>query len=313
MLFNARVRDGEHLLELRDHNRLPPLQTLQTFSVVAETGSFTAAAAELNLSQSAISRQVQQLEHYFGCSLFERHTRKVALTEQGMALIPVVDSLLAALKSSFEATRTRVRSLTVRMPPTFARKWFLPRLPDLHRQHPDLNINIDTAWFVRPTFSVGDIDMLITYGNGSWPGMDILQLLHEKLTPMCAPSLLPALGDPPDIARLADCVLIHSNPRHSDWTLWLQAEGAYSLRASRNQVFDTQDFAMTAAASGYGVTMGDLSFTGQELETGELVQPFERVIDSGYGYYALSPARADSRKKVADFARWLQDSSSSGP
>lgn len=294
-----------------DQNRLPPLQTLQTFSVVTETGSFTAAAVELNLSQSAISRQVQQLEHYFGCSLFERHTRKVALTEQGMALVPIVDGLLASLRSSFEATRTKVRSLTVRMPPTFARKWFLPRLPDLHRRHEDLNINIDTAWFVRPTFSVGDIDMLITYGNGHWPGMEVLPLLYEKLTPMCSPLLLPKLGDPPKVDNLNACVLLHSNPRHSDWALWLQAEGAYSFQTSRNQVFDTQDFAMTAAASGYGVTMGDLNFAKQDLESGDLVAPFERVIESGYGYYALYPARAGARRKVADFAGWLEEACNS--
>ncbi|MFA6153179.1 LysR substrate-binding domain-containing protein [Mesorhizobium sp.] len=290
-------------------NRLPPLQTLQTFSVVAETGSFTAAAAELHLSQSAISRQVQQLEHYFGCSLFERHTRKVVLTERGMALFPVVNSLLASLKSSFEATRSKVRSLTVRMPPTLARKWFLPRLSDLHRQYDDLNINIDTAWFVRPNFSVGDIDMLITYGNGHWPGMDVLPLLHERLTPMCSPRMLSRLGDPPLVENLDSCVLLHSNARHSDWALWLQAEGAYSLQPARNQVFDTQDFAMTAAASGYGITMGDLNFAQQDLDAGDLVAPFERIVESGYGYYALYPARADARRKVADFVDWLRHAS----
>jgi DNA-binding transcriptional LysR family regulator len=295
-----------------DQSRLPPLQTLQTFSVVAETRSFTAAAAELNLSQSAISRQVQQLEHYFGCSLFERHTRKVALTERGMALIPIVDSMLASLRTSFEATRSTVLSLTVRMPPTFARRWFLPRLPDLHRHHSDLNINIDTAWFLRPTFSVGDIDMLITYGNGNWPGMDVLLLLRERLTPMCSPHLLSKLGDPPEVSKLQDCVLLHSNPRHSDWTLWLQAEGAYSFQAARHQVFDTQDFALTAAASGYGVTIGDFAFSGPELQSGELVAPFERVIDSGYGYYALWPARADARQKVKGFADWLEQSCAEG-
>jgi DNA-binding transcriptional LysR family regulator len=291
-----------------DQSRLPPLQTLQTFSVVAETGSFTAAASELNLSQSAISRQVQQLEHYFGCSLFERHTRKVALTERGMALIPIVDRMLASLRASFEATRSTVRSLTVRMPPTFARRWFLPRLPDLHAHDSTLNINIDTAWFLRPTFSVGDIDMLITYGNGNWPGMDVLLLLSERLTPMCSPQLLPGLGDPPAVGKLQDCVLLHSNPRHSDWTLWLQAEGFYSFNAARHQAFDTQDFALTAAASGYGVTIGDLAFSGPELQSGELVTPFERVVESGYGYYALWPARSDARHKVKDFADWLKQS-----
>jgi DNA-binding transcriptional LysR family regulator len=135
-------------------------------------------------------------------------------------------------------------------------------------------------------------------------------LLEERLTPMCSPEFLPRLGNPPSIEKLQDCVLLHSNPRHSDWTLWLQAEGAYSFRATRHQVFDTQDFAMTAAASGYGVTMGDLTFASQELESGELVAPYSRIIDSGYGYYALWPARADVRQKVKPFSSWLEYASS---
>lgn len=291
-----------------EQNRLPPLQTLQTFSIVAETGSFTAAATELNLSQSAISRQIQQLEHYFGCSLFERHTRKVVITEQGAAIMPIVNGLLVSLRNSFEATRTKSRSLTIRMPPTFARRWLLPRLPELQSRHEDLNITIDTAWFARPTFTVGDIDLLITYGNGHWPGMDVFLLLPEKLTPMCAPTMAGTLGDPATLDNLSSCVLLHSNPRQSDWTLWLQAEGAYDFRAARNQIFDTQDFAMTAAASGYGVTMGDLYLARQDLQSGELVRPFPRIIDSGYGYYALYPAQAEARRKVADLVEWLSES-----
>ena len=286
-------------------NRLPPLQTLQTFSVVAETGSFTQAASELNLSQSAISRQIQQLEHYFGCSLFQRHTRKVVLTEQGEAIVPIVNGLLISLRNSFEATRTKGRSLTLRMPPTFARRWLLPRLTDLHNRHPDLNITIDTAWFARPTFGPGDIDLLILYGNGHWPGMHVELLLPEKLTPMCSPSFASLLGDPAQLESLASCVLLHSNARQSDWTLWLQAEGAYDLTAARNQIFDTQDFAMTAAASGYGVTMGDMHLARQDLESGALVAPFPRVIESGYGYYAICPARNDARALVSDLLDWL--------
>jgi len=289
-----------------DNNRLPPLQTLQSFSVVADTGSFTAAANQLNISQSAISRQIQLLEHYFGCSLFDRHTRKVLLTEQGRALLPIINGLMASLKSSFEATKRPSRTLTIRMPPTLARRWFLPRLPDLLKKYPDLNINIDTAWFARPNFSVDDIDMLITYGNGSWPGMVVIPLVRESLTPMCSPTLIKTLGQPAKIDKLAECVLIHSNPRHSDWMLWLQAEGAYSLRGSRNQVFDTQDFAITAAASGFGVTMGDLTFAKDDLANGALLRPFSRVLDTGYGYFALFPDRKQNRDKIQDISGWFE-------
>lgn len=289
-----------------DLNRLPSLQALHSFYVVAQTGSFTLAATELHLSQSAISRQILQLEEQIGCSLFERNTRKVIISEQGLALMPVVEGLLSSLRSTFDATRRGMQSITVRMPPTFARRWFLPRLPAFKQAFPNLEIIIDTAWFARPSFSTGDIDMLITYGTGIWPGMNVVRLLAERLTPMCAPALLPVLGDPGEVESLADCVLLHSNVRHSDWTLWLNAEGIYDVRGLSNLIFDTQDFAFTAAASGYGVTMGDLGFAASDLAQGTLVTPFPRIVESGFGYFALYPSRRGTPEKVVRFADWLE-------
>lgn len=292
-------------MEHRIEQRLPPLQTLQTFSSVASSGSFTAAALELCLSQSAVSRQIQQLEYYFSCTLFERHTRKVVLTEQGMKLLPLIENILASFRNSFESTRNIVRTLNVRMPPTLARRWFLPLLPDLLESYPDLNINLDTAWFLQPNFRLGGMDVLITYGNGNWPGMDVIPLLKERLTPLCAPSLMHKMGGALQLEDLSSVLLLHSNPRHSDWLLWLQAEGLYAFKASRNQVFDTQDFAITAAASGYGVVMGDLNFVGQDLNSGALVRPFARTVENGYGYYAIYPNKIDSKLKARDFINWI--------
>ncbi|WP_372803482.1 LysR substrate-binding domain-containing protein [Paracoccus seriniphilus] len=292
-----------------DLTRLPSLQTLHSFYVVSQTNSFTQAASELHLSQSAISRQIRQLEDHLNCTLFERHTRKVILSEQGMALVPVVEGLLSSLRSTFDATRRGVQSITVRMPPTFARRWFLPRLANFKKSLPDLDVVIDTAWFARPSFSTGDIDVLITYGTEPWPGMETVHLLTERLTPMCAPSHLPLLGEPPLLENLVNSVLLHSNIRHSDWTLWLNAEGEYDLRRFSNQVFDTQDFAFTAAANGYGVTMGDLSLVADDLSRGVLMAPFSRVVETGHGYFALYPARRSVPEKVQAFASWLESES----
>jgi LysR family glycine cleavage system transcriptional activator len=291
-------------LAYRFDHRLPPLQTLQTFYAVASSSSFTAAATDLCLSQSAVSRQIQQLEHYFDCALFERHTRKVVITEQGMRLLPIIENLIISLRNAFEATRDQVRSLNVRIAPTLARRWLLPRLPALQQSHPDLAINIDTAWSSQPNFSLGDVDLLITYGNGNWPGMAVVPLLTEKLTPMCSPSLLEhgALS----IEQLAGQVLLHSNPRHSDWALWLQAEGVYAPMPCQHRVFDTMDFALTAAAYGCGIVIGDINFAMEELNSGKLIRPFTRVIESGYGYYAIYPARQENSSRVADFIDWLR-------
>lgn len=294
-------------MELKfDANRLPPLQTLQAFLVVAATGSFTTAAEQLNLSQSAVSRQIQQLEHFFGCSLFERHTRRVAITERGRAILPVVGGLLSSFKNSIEASRTTTQSITVRMTPTFTRRWFLPRLSDFKRLHPDLSVNIDTAWFQKPTFGLGHIDVLITYGNGFWPGMEVMKLLEERLTPMCSPDLANGLQKDDGLAALEKLTLIHSNPRQSDWTLWLQAEGTYSFHAAGHQIFDVQDLAFTAAAGGLGVAMGDLMLCSDDLRERKLVAPYDRVLETGYGYYAIYPARDEAKRKVGDFAEWLR-------
>jgi len=296
----------EKLANRFDH-RLPPLQTLQTFYVVAATSSFTAAAAELCLSPSAVSRQIKQLEHHLNCSLFERHTRKVVITEAGMRLLPIIESMIKSLRNSFEATKHKIRTLNVRITPTFARRWFLPRFPDLQKCHPDLAINIDTAWFSQPNFSLGGVDVLITYGNGNWPGMEVVPLLVEQLTPMCSPKLRHE-GQPFSIEWLEQQVLLHSNPRHFDWTLWLHAEGVYSPLAGKNQVFDTLDFALSAATYGYGVVMGDINFTGEELGNGSLIRPFDRVIESGNGYYAIFPDRPEHTARVTDFITWLRQS-----
>ncbi len=287
------------------NQRLPPLQPLQTFAVVAATGSFTAAAKELHLSQSAVSRQIQQLEHYFGEELFARNTRKVMLSHRGQALLPLIENFISSLRHTCESTRLQLRTITVRMGPTFARRWFLPRLPRLQQDLPELNVQVDSAWFVQPQFTLGEVDLAIVYGNGNWPGMEVIPLAAERLTPVCAadyPGLVHGRLTPADLRQ---AVLLHANHDRSDWTHWLQAERLYDLEPHKHQVFDTMDFTLTAAGHGYGIAMGDLTFIEPELERGVLLRPFERMLDSGYGYYALYPSRAANQEKVADFVDWL--------
>lgn len=287
------------------NQRLPPLQTLQTFAVVAASGSFTAAAKELHLSQSAVSRQIQQLEHYFGQELFERSTRKVVLTAQGLALLPLIENAIRSLHQSFEASRLQERHITVRMGPTFARRWFLPRLPGLQQALPGVNVKVDSAWFMQPRFTLGEVDLAIIYGNGNWPGMEVIPLTSEQITPVCAPHYpLLAKGCLQTI-DLADAIFLHANQERTDWMLWLQAEQLYDLEPRKHQVFDTMDFTLTAAQHGCGIAMGDLAFIGPELQYGQLVRPFARTIATGYGYYAIYPSRSASRDKVSDLVDWL--------
>lgn len=286
--------------------KLPPLQTLQTFSVVASTGSFTSAAKELNLSQSAVSRQIQQLEHYFGKPLFQRNSRNLVLTEQGTSILPVIENVISSLKSSLEATKTQATNITIRMAPTIARRWFLPRLPLLNESLPDFNVNVDTAWFLEPQFVLGDVDVVIAYGNGRWPGMEVVPIINEVITPVCSPDYELLNGKTLSYDALAHAVLLHSNPHHSDWSLWLQSEGLYDFKPHKHQVFDTQDFALTVAANGYGVAMGDLSLIEKDIQTKTLITPFKQVIETGYGYFAIYPSRPANILKVKPFIEWLR-------
>lgn len=285
--------------------KLPPLSILQTFSVVAASGSFTAASRELHLSQSAVSRQIQQLENYMGEKLFHRQARKLILTQQGEALLPSIEKSITSLKDSLENALEKNYNITVRMAPTIARRWFVPKLPDLLRQCPELNVNVDTAWFLEPQFALGEVDVVISYGRGHWPGMKAIALLKEQITPVCAPHfpLLQHVSSPIDL--LEQSVRLHSNNAHSDWSLWLQDQQLNHLSSYKDQVFDTQDYALTAAESGYGIAIGDLALIQPELATEQLICPFKHTIYTGCGYYATYPNSSAQLPKIKLFIDWL--------
>ncbi|MFM2479192.1 LysR substrate-binding domain-containing protein [Celerinatantimonas sp. MCCC 1A17872] len=285
--------------------KLPPLQILQTFSVVAASNSFTAASKELHLSQSAVSRQIQQLEHYLGKNLFNRSSRKLTLTAHGEALLPQIEKAVASFKNSLESSLANDHQITVRMAPTLARRWFLPQLPELLEVLPELDVNVDTAWFLEPQFALGEVDVVISYGHGHWPGMQVVPLLKESITPVCSPRypLLKQNLSQEEILRRA--VLLHNNREHSDWSLWLEDQQLHQATTYKNQIFDTQDYALTAAECGYGIAMGDLALIKPELESNKLICPFEHTIETGYGYYAIFPTNSVNIPKVKTFINWI--------
>ncbi|MCV2403572.1 LysR substrate-binding domain-containing protein [Marinomonas sp. C2222] len=287
--------------------KLPPLQTLQTFSVVASLGSFTSASKELNLSQSAVSRQIQQLEQYFGKPLFQRNSRTLVLTDQGTALLPVVEQTISSFMGSLEASMTKVMNINIRMAPTIARRWFFPLLKGLNEYLPDVNVNVDTAWHLEPQFALGNLDIMIVYGNGHWPGMEVIPILEEVITPVCAPDFDLLQNNKLTFESLANAVLLHSNPRHSDWQLWLQSQNLYDFTPYKHQTFDTQDLSLTLAAHGQGVAIGDLNLIKQDLKKKTLIRPFEQSIKTGYGYYAIYPSRPANILKVTPFIEWLKE------
>lgn len=281
---------------------LPPLYALQAFAAAARLGSFTRAADELHLTQSAISRQIGLLEGHFGCPLFVRRARGLALTAEGEQLLPAVRSAFGTLAQASDALLQARGVLTLQVPPTFAARWLLPRLPRLHAALPALELRLATHWADAPDFGRADVDAIIAHGAGGWPRLTEVPLMHEMLTPICAPTFrarLRSLGD------LAQVTLLHPNPLRREWTLWLKASGVHGANPARGQVFDTVDMALSAALRGQGVAIADPALLRESLDDGVFVIPFKRRVASGMRYFLTYPAERAGAHKLAAFQAWL--------
>jgi LysR family transcriptional regulator, glycine cleavage system transcriptional activator len=281
--------------------RLPPVRALEVFAAAARFGTFSRAARELFITQSAVSRQIQQLEEHLGVMLFIRHKTGLRLTPEAEALLPVVDDAFARLSSMCNSLRSASQVLTLRMPPTLATRWFLPLLPSLRVVMPDVDVRVTTydAW--EPRFEDSDIDAAIIHGRGDWKGVEAIALMPERLTPVCSPDMAKHLSQPADLKSLP---LLHCIPSHG-WKRWLEMAGVRDVAAHRGQTFDTLDLALSAATRGQGVALGDLNLIRESLNDGVLVAPFEAELSQGIGYYLIYPAVRAQLPKIRALREWL--------
>jgi len=283
--------------------RLPPLHALSVFAAAAACGSFSKAADALCVTQGAVSRQIQQLEAYLGCTLFTRHKRGLKLTAEGQHLLPVVDDALGRLAGACESMRNIAQVLVLRMPPTFTARWFLPLMPELRARLPDVDIRITTfdAW--EPRFENSDVDAAVVHGHGAWVGVEAIALMREVLTPVCSPAMARSIQSAEDLAGLP---LLHCVPADA-WPRWLQASGADRKNAHRGQTFDTLELALTAATRGQGVAIGDLNLVQENIRDGVLVAPFSQTIERGLSYFLVYPIERAQQPKIRMLREWLLD------
>lgn len=286
--------------------RLPPLNALRAFEAAGRHESFTRAAAELHVTQGAISRQVQQLESYLGVTLFERHHRALSLTPAGRELLP---SLTGAF-DSIELGVTRMlrsrrrRGLVVRVAPTFAMRWLMPRLNDFAADHPGIEVQMITTIDDAVETDFSRVDLAIVFGDGRWPGLHHDFLAEEYLLPVCRPDIAATLKSPEDLRHH---VLLHTSPSHEDWRIWLEGAGVTGVDPATGPVFDTLFLAMEAAANGVGIAITDTAMLGKEVASGRLAVPFDRPVRSPYGYWLVAPAVQLERERVVLFRNWLLD------
>ncbi len=294
-----RNKHGSESADFR--GRLPPLPAIETFVAAARAGTFSSAARELGVTQSAVSRQIQQLEHALGTTLFLRHKRGLRLTSDGELLLPAAAEAFARLAEACDALRTVNQVLTLRMPPTLATRWFLPLLAAIPVTLADVDVRLATYEAYEPGFDNNDIDAAIVHGRGDWPDVEAIALMPERLTPVCTPALAQRLRTPEDLRAVP---LLHCAPV-SSWSQWFELVGLAGVDARRGQRFDTLELSLSAATRGQGVALGDLSLMHESLRDGVLVAPFEPVLDLGVGYFLVYPPGRTQLPKIRALRQWL--------
>jgi LysR family glycine cleavage system transcriptional activator len=294
--------------------QLPPLTWLRAFEASARHLSFTNAAAELNLTQAAISKQVKLLEYHLREPLFFRKPRSLILTRVGEAYLPKVrdafERLAAGTEEVFGNRRSEV--LTVRSAVGFSVNWIAPRLYKFLEAHPKTPVRlVSSVW--GDSLDTDRFDMDIQYGSGKWSGFLSDRLTYETVTPVCAPALLNGpvpLATPSDLARHQ---LLHVIGYEEGWADWLKAAGASGVNAGQGLQFDTSLLVFEVAKSGVGVALGRSSMAAPELTAGALVAPFDLALPVKEAFYLLRPAEGPEHPDAAVFRDWLSAEAEADP
>src|SRR5215470_1578193 len=290
--------------------RLPPLNALRAFEAAARHLSFTKAAAELHVTQAAISHQIKTLEEHLGVPLFQRRNKAVLLTEAGQLCLPGVRDGFARLAEAVDGLRALRTDnlLSVTTSPSFAAKWLVPRLERFRAANPEFDVRIDASTqlvdFARETIDVG-----IRYGAGTYPGLTSESLFSTEVFPVCSPRLRKgpkALRTPADLRHHT---LLHTEwlarDAEPDWRMWLLAAGVADIDWTRGPQFNDSALAMQAAIDGQGVAPARDALAAADLRSGRLVRPFRLSVAGRFRYYLVYLPTALKRPKVAVFRDWL--------
>ena len=267
--------------------RIPALYALRAFEVAARFCSFSKAAQELSVTQSAVSHHVKALESMFGCNLFERRGPKLTLTEQGRLLSAELKTGFKIIENACELLKVDHNRIRLKAPSTLTIRWLLKALDDLKKTSNQYSVQISSVWMDidEVDFYSEPYDCAILLGTGNFgPDMESFKLFDEWLIPVCSPGYWQRNN--PALAQLNECDLLHPSTDRRDWRRWLKKmEGLDSINLERGQLFDTLDQGIAAALQGLGISVADLVLVSQEVEHGRLHLPFQSAVATGDGYY----------------------------
>lgn len=288
--------------------RIPATELLVAFETAARHQSFTRAAEELSLTQSAVCRQIGALEDFLGVQLFNRVKKRVSLSEAGTAYALKVRGLLKLLEGetlSLMAHQGAGGVLELAVIPTFATRWLIPRLADFHTRHPGLILNLTTR--AEPfMFTDTPFDAAIHFGDPIWPGAMAEYLFGEEMVPVCTPALLGGARTIP-VDELVNKPLLQHSGRPEAWREWFDVAGSANIGAIRGPRYELFSMLVEAARAGLGIALVPHFFVLAELASGELVIPNPCPLRSKRAYYLVYPEDKAQSASLELFRAWLHE------
>jgi DNA-binding transcriptional LysR family regulator len=292
---------------------MPSLDLLQGFEAAARHLSFTMAGEELFLTQSAVSRQIKDLEEQLGVPLFHRRHRALALTQAGQQFYAAAAQVLTTMRTATSRLKAQTgsRALSVTTTASFAAMWLIPRLAGFRRTHPGVDVRITADTRVQDLERDG-FDLAVRHGPAALAGANAVRLFGERVFPVCSPKLLKkiALRAPADLQN--HTLLQYDDPdaRHPwlHWRSWLEVAGIPDLKPAGTLSFSGYEQIIPAAVAGHGVALGRMPLLKDMLAAKDLVAPFKSsAADPARAYYVVVSRNAAGRPEVDGFVAWLKE------
>ncbi len=286
--------------------RLPPLPALRFFEAAGRLLSFKLAAAELNVTPSAVSHGIVGLERALGVALFVREPRGLSLTPEGADYLPYVAEALSLIAIGTERlpSKRTIRTIAVSCAPTLASRWLLPRLSGFSDRRSHISVAVDTSRR-QVGFPVDGFDFAIRMSRAPVAGAAWTRLFGEQLVPVCSPAYRDGLADGSGTVDLRRAALIHITAASEDWQAWLERQGIEGVDTAGGLRFDTIQLAFEAAVMGLGVALGRRPLVDRDLAAGALVALGPDAIAAETAYWLVSSDSAEHRPDLLRFKRWL--------
>lgn len=280
--------------------KLPSLNAIRYFEVVASQGSVKKAAQFLNVSESAISRQVRILEEQLNTVLFDRTNSGLEITRDGQRIARAIKESFDHIESVIAPLQQNANVVTLRVIPTFALRWLFPRLGKFHKQHPTIRIVVQTR-LDDMTVDEPQADLGIRYGLGDFPHDYAMELYQEWIAPVCTPEYYDRCNI---VNGYDDATLLHPLPDRQDWLTWSEKTGV-DIHEVKGLDFDALDMALSAAEAGIGVAIADVVLVNHALQEGRITFATDQAAPTGVSYFLVRRPELKKRRQVTIFENWL--------